>query len=91
MQAAPQPQMSRLQKLRWYANQLMTDAANDEKKNEKENSISHYLQAADLLLLLAKTEENYTVWKSYTDRAAFCQQRARGLIASIPKSEPGAV
>lgn len=83
--------MSRVQKLRWYAGQLMTDATNDEKNNDKETAISHYLQAADLLLLLAKTEENYTVWKNYADKAAFCQQKARGLIASIPKSEAGTV
>lgn len=31
MQAAPKPPMTRAQKLRWYAGQLMADAAADEK------------------------------------------------------------
>ncbi len=81
--------MSRAQKLRWYAGQLMTDAANDEKTGDKETAISRYLQAADLLLLLAKTEESYTAWKYYADRAAYCQQKARGLIALTPKPDTG--
>lgn len=91
MQAAPKPQMSRAQKLRWYADQLVTDAASDEKKGDKETATSRYLQAADLLLLLAKAEANYTTWKYYADKAAFCQQRARGLIATTPRSEAGPV
>jgi len=80
--------MSRAQKLRWYSNQLMTDAAADEKGGGRETAISRYLQAADILLLLAKVEENYTAWKYYTDTAAQCQQKARALIALAPK--PGA-
>jgi hypothetical protein len=91
MQAAPGTQMSRAQKLKWYAGQLMTDAADDEKKDDKETAISHYLQAADLLLLLAKAEQNYTAWKYFTDKAAFCQQKARGLITLVPKNETGPV
>jgi len=39
------------------------------------------LQAADLLLLLSKNQENYTVWKAYTDRATACQQRVKVLMA----------
>jgi hypothetical protein len=84
MQAA-KPPMTRAQKLRWYANQLMTDAAADEKAGKSETAVSHYLQAADILLLLSKVEENYTAWKYYTDNAALCQQRARRLIALAPK------
>ena len=84
MQAAPKPPMTRVQKLRWYAGQLMTDAANDEKAGDSETAVSHYLQAADILLLLAKVEENYTAWKYYTDNASQCQQRARRLIALKP-------
>jgi hypothetical protein len=76
--------MSRAQKLMWYAGQLISDAANDEKKNDTQTAISRYLQAADLLLLLAKGEENYTAWKNFADKAAFCQQKARGLIALAP-------
>jgi hypothetical protein len=80
--------MTRAQKLRWYANQLMTDAAAGEKAGDSGTAISRYLQAADILLLLAKVEENYTAWKYYTDNAAICQQRARHLIALAPKDEP---
>ena len=87
MQAAPKPPMTRAQKLRWYSNQLITDAAADEKAGHAETAISRYLQAADILLLLAKVEENYTAWKYYADTAAQCQHRARTLIASVPKEQ----
>jgi len=79
--------MTRAQKLRWYANQLMTDAAADEKAGNSETAVSRYLQAADILLLLAKVEENYTAWKYYADNAALCQQKARHLIALAPHDE----
>ena len=87
MQAAPKPPMTRSQKLRWYAGQLMADAAGDEKNGNKETAISRYLQAADILLLLAKVEESYTAWKYYADTAAQCQQKARALIALTPKPD----
>ena len=87
MQAAPNPPMSRAQKLRWYAGQLMTDAAADEKAGHSEAAIPRYLQAAEILLLLAKVEESYTAWKYYADTAAQCQQKARSLIALAPKNE----
>jgi hypothetical protein len=79
--------MTRTQKLRWYSGQLMADAAADEKAGNPNTAISRYLQAADILLLLAKVEENYTAWKYYTDTAAQCQQRAKRLIALAPKEE----
>jgi len=85
MQAAPKPPMTRAQKLRWYADQLMADAAADEKAGSPETAVSRYLQAADILLLLSKVEENYTAWKRYTDNAALCQQKARRIIALAPK------
>lgn len=87
MQAAPKPPMTRAQKLRWYAGQLMTDAAADEKVGSYEAATSRYLQAADILLLLAKVEENYTAWKYYADTAAECQKRAKRLIALAPKDQ----
>ena len=59
----------------------MTDATAEEKAGSYETSVSHYLQAADIMLLLAKVEENYTAWKYYADTAAQCQQKARRLIA----------
>ncbi len=81
--------MTRTQKLRWYVGQLMTDAAADEKAGSNETAISRYLQAAEILLLLAKVEEGYTAWKYYADTAAQCQQKARQLIALAPKDETG--
>jgi hypothetical protein len=85
--------MTRAQKLRWYAGELMTEAAADEKAGHGETAISHYLQAAEILLLLSKVEENYAAWKYYTDTAAQCQQKARRLIAITPKDDgiPGSV
>ena len=79
--------MTRAQKLRWYAGQLIADAEADEKAGSAETAISRYLQAADILLLLAKVEENYTAWKYYADTAAECQRKARRLIALAPKNE----
>jgi len=87
MQAPPNPPMSRAQKLRWYASQLVADAAADEKNGRTETAISRYLQAADILLLLAKVEESYTAWKYYADTAAQCQQKARTLIALAPRPD----
>jgi hypothetical protein len=81
--------MTRAQKLRWYADQLAKDATNEEQKGNKETAISKYLQASDLLLLLAKSEENYTAWKYYADKATYCQGKARGLIALTPRRESG--
>ena len=63
----------------------MEDAASDEKAGDPESAISRYLQAADILLLLAKVEEHYPTWKYYTDTAARCQQTARRLIALAPR------
>lgn len=79
--------MTRAQKLRWYSNQLMQEATAEEKAGRPETAISKYLQAADILLLLAKVEENYTAWKHYADTAESCQKRARTLIALAPKDE----
>ena len=89
MQAAPKPQppMTRAQKLRWYSGQLIEEAKAAEKAGTPDAAISKYLQAADILLLLAKVEENYTAWKYYADTAEACQKRARMLIAAAPKEE----
>ena len=77
--------MTRAQKLKWYAEQLMADAVKDEKAGNGEIALTHYLEAADILLLLAKVEENYAAWKYYTDNASLCQQKARRLIATASK------
>jgi len=87
MQAAPKPPMTRTQKLRWYAGQLMADAVADEKGGKKDGAMSKYLQAADILLLLAKVEESYPAWKYYTDTATQCQQKVRALIALTPRPD----
>jgi hypothetical protein len=95
MQAAPKPNpqpkapLTRAQKLRWYAEQLMADAAADEKAGSYETALTHYLEAAEILLLLAKVEESYTAWKYYADNASLCQQKARRLIALTPKDPSG--
>ena len=87
MQTAPKPPMTRAQKLRWFSNQLIQEAAAEEKAGNPGFAIKKYLQAADILLLLAKVEENYTAWKYYADTAEHCQKRARMLIAVAPKEE----
>lgn len=81
-QAQPAPGMSKLKKVEWYAGQLIADAAAKEKSGSIEEAIVLYLNAADVLLLLAKGQDNYTVWKGYSDRAIQCQQRSRVLMAS---------
>jgi hypothetical protein len=87
MQASRGPPMTRAQKLQWYAGQLIEEAAAEEKSGTKDSAISKYLQAADILLLLAKVEESYTAWKNYADTAAQCQKRARTLIALAPRED----
>ena len=77
--------MTRAQKLKWYAGDLMTEAAADLKAGNPQSAISHYLEAAEILLLLAKVEQNYTTWKYYTDTATQCQQTAKRLIAVTPE------
>lgn len=83
--APPQTQqpggMSKLKKIEWYAGQLVNEAVEKEKAGSFEEAIVKYLNAADILLLLAKGQDNYTVWKSYSDRAIQCQQRSRILMA----------
>lgn len=81
-QAQPAAGMSKLKKVEWYAGQLITDAAAKEKAGSVEEAIVLYLNAADVLLLLAKGQDNYSVWKGYSDRAIQCQQRARTLMAT---------
>ena len=79
--------MTRAQKLKWYAGQLMTDAEAEAKAGNSDAAVSHYLQAAEILLLLAKVEESYTAWKYYADTAAKCQQDAKRLIALGPTDQ----
>jgi len=81
-QAQPGNGMSKLKKIEWYAGQLITEAVAKEKSGSVEEAILNYLKASDILLLLAKGQESYTVWKAYADRATQCQQRAKTLMAT---------
>ena len=78
----PDSNASKLKKVEWYAGQLITEAVAKEKSGSSEEAILNYLKASDLLLVLAKGQDNYTVWKAYADRADQCQRRAKLLIAS---------
>ena len=81
-QAQPAAGMSKLKKVEWYAGQLISDAAAKEKAGSPDEAIVLYLNAADVLLLLAKGQDNYTIWKGYSDKALQCQQRAKTLMAA---------
>jgi|ERR1700691_2749366 hypothetical protein len=80
--AQPAAAMSKLKKIEWYAGQLIADATAKEKSGSVEEAIVLYLNAADMLLLLAKGQDNYTVWKGYSDKALQCQSRSRMLMAA---------
>jgi hypothetical protein len=77
--------MTRAQKLQWYAEELIKDASADVKAGNSESAVSRYLQAAEILLLLAKVEQNYPAWRYFTDIAAQCQRDAKKLIALAPQ------
>jgi hypothetical protein len=83
-------QATRLKKIEWYATHLVNEAVSKEKAGRYGDAIVDYLQAADLLLLLAKGTQDYTPWKAFSDRAIACQQRVRVLIAKRKLSEEAA-
>jgi hypothetical protein len=96
-QAVPKPQqqsqaaqLSKFKKIEWYASHLVNEAVAKEKAGRTGDAIVDYLQAADLLLLLAKGTHDYTPWKAFSDRAISCQQRVRVLIAKKKLTEDGA-
>lgn len=96
-QVAPKPQQqaqaaqaSKLKKIEMYAAHLMNEAVAKEKAGRFGDAIVDYLQAADLLLLLAKGTQDYTPWKAFSDRAISCQQRVRILIAKRKLAEEAA-
>jgi len=96
LQAAPkqqQPQaaqLSKLKKIEWYAGHLANEAASKEKAGRLGDAIVDYLQAADLLLLLAKGQQEYIPWKSFSDRAIACQKRVKVLIAMRKQNDAAA-
>jgi hypothetical protein len=83
-------QLSKLKKVEWFAGHLVNEAASKEKAGRIGDAIVDYLQAADLLLLLAKGQQEYTPWKSFSDRAIACQQRVRVLIAKKKQNDAAA-
>ncbi|MGH9919577.1 MAG: hypothetical protein ACRD6W_12025 [Nitrososphaerales archaeon] len=96
-QAAPKPQQqaqaahaSKLKKIEMYATHLVNEAVAKEKAGRFGDAIVDYLQAADLLLLLAKGTQDYTPWKAFSDKAIACQQRVRILIAKRKLAEEAA-
>ena len=89
-QQQPQGAQSKLKKIEWYAGHLVNEAVAKEKAERYGDAIVDYLQAADLLLLLAKGTQDYTPWKAYSDRAIACQQRVRILIAKRSLAEEAA-
>jgi hypothetical protein len=93
-QVAPKPQQaaqaSKLKKIEMYASYLVNEAVAKEKAGRFGDAIVDYLQAADLLLLLAKGTQDYTPWKAFSDRAIACQQRVRILIAKRKLAEEAA-
>jgi hypothetical protein len=94
-QAAPKQQLqaaqaAKLKKIEWYATHLVNEAVSKEKAGRMGDAIVDYLQAADMLLLLAKGTQEYTQWKAFSDRAIACQQRVRILIAKRKLSEEAA-
>jgi hypothetical protein len=90
-QQQPQPaQLSKAKKIEWYAGHLVTEAVSKEKAGRTGDAIVDYLQAADLLLLLAKGQQEYVPWKAFSDRAIACQQRVRVLIAKRKQDDAAA-
>jgi len=89
-QAQPQNAQSKFKKIELYATHLVNEAVAKEKAARYGDAIVDYLQAADLLLLLAKGTQDYTPWKIFSDRAIACQQRVRILIAKRRLAEEAA-
>jgi len=79
-----------MKKIELYATHLVNEAVSKEKAERYGDAIVDYLQAADLLLLLAKGTQDYTPWKAFSDKAIACQQRVRILIAKRKLSEEAA-
>jgi hypothetical protein len=88
--AAQSALAAKLQKIQLYSTHLVNEAIAKEKAERYGDAIVDYLQAADLLLLLAKGTQDYTPWKAYSDRAIACQQRVRILIAKRKLQEEAA-
>jgi len=94
-QVAPKPQpqstqASKVKKIEMYAAHLVNEAVAKEKVGRFGDAIVDYLQAAELLLLLAKGTPEYTPWKAFSDRAIACHQRVRILIAKRKLAEEAA-
>lgn len=73
-------QEPRAKKLEWYADTLVSRASSEEKAGQIQDAITDYLKATDILMLLAKDQENYAAWKRYSDRIEAYQKRIKLLI-----------
>src|SRR5271169_4085885 len=89
-QQAQAVQASKFKKIEMYAAHLINEAVAKEKAGRYGDAIVDYLQAADLLLLLAKGTQDYSPWKVLSDKAIACQQRVRILIAKRKLAEEAA-
>jgi hypothetical protein len=89
-QQQPPGQVSKQKKIEMYASHLINEAVAKEKSARYGDAIADYLQAADLLLLLAKGTQDYVPWKAFSDKAISCQQRVRVLIAKRKLEEEAA-
>jgi hypothetical protein len=89
-QQSPTGQLSKQKRIEMYAAHLINEAVAKEKAARYGDAIADYLQAADLLLLLAKGTQDYVPWKTLSDKAISCQQRVRILIAKRRLEEEAA-
>tara|TARA_B100000315_G_C14579225_1_gene589576 strand:- start:1266 stop:1535 length:270 start_codon:yes stop_codon:yes gene_type:complete len=71
---------SKIEKLNWYSNYLISEALTKEKSGKTDDAIKDFLKAADILLVMAKSHENYEKWKKYSDKAIKCQEKVKSLI-----------
>ena len=89
-QQQPRAAQANYKKIEAYAAHLLNEAVAKEKAERFGDAIVDYLQAADMLLLLAKGTPDYTPWKAFSDKAIACQQRVRILIAKRKLAEEAA-
>jgi hypothetical protein len=89
-QQQPRAAQANYKKIEAYAAHLLNEAVAKEKAERYGDAIVDYLQAADMLLLLAKGTPDYTPWKAFSDKAIACQQRVSILIAKRKLAEEAA-
>ncbi len=75
---------SKVKKIEWYADQLASRATSRRGVGNTQGAIEDYLKAADILMLLAKDESDYPIWKRYMDKATACQQNVKIILKAQP-------